>query len=120
MLADKYNLFLLTYIIIVTFIRNKVGELLPQVTSPKIHSQYAKAKEQDGKYKEAAAAYASAKDWDNVIRYAYIGNWNYLIMYWKFLMMFIEHSVNSDWLFNTQSRLLQADWLILDIMRRQL
>ena len=73
MLADKYNLFLLTYIIIVTFVRNKVGELLPQVTSPKIHSQYAKAKEQDGKYKEAAAAYASAKDWDNVIRYAYIG-----------------------------------------------
>jgi len=41
---------------------------LPQVTSPKIHIQYAKAKEQDGKYKEAAAAYSSAKDWDNVIR----------------------------------------------------
>ncbi|XP_067949190.1 WD repeat-containing protein 19-like isoform X2 [Watersipora subatra] len=46
----------------------KVGELLPQVMSPKIHGQYAKAKEQDGKYKEAAAAFASAKDWDNVIR----------------------------------------------------
>lgn len=45
-----------------------MGALLPQVMSPKIHSQYAKAKEQDGKYKEAAAAYSSAKDWDNVIR----------------------------------------------------
>lgn len=46
----------------------KVGELLPQVTSPKIHLQYAKAKEADGRYKEAAVAYESAKDWDNVIR----------------------------------------------------
>ena len=25
----------------------------------------------------------------------------------------LQHSVNSDWLFNTQSRELQADWLIL-------
>ncbi|KAK3739122.1 hypothetical protein QZH41_010524, partial [Actinostola sp. cb2023] len=46
----------------------KVGELLNQVTSPKLHSQYAKAKEADGKYKEAARAYESAKDYDNVIR----------------------------------------------------
>lgn len=46
----------------------KVGELLPNVSSPKIHLQYAKAKEADGKYKEAARAYESAKDWDNVIR----------------------------------------------------
>ncbi|KAJ8281320.1 hypothetical protein GJAV_G00066160 [Gymnothorax javanicus] len=46
----------------------KVGELLPQVTSPKIHLQYAKAKEADGRYKEAAVAYESARDWDNVIR----------------------------------------------------
>ncbi|XP_029905954.1 WD repeat-containing protein 19 [Myripristis murdjan] len=46
----------------------KVGELLPHVSSPKIHLQYAKAKEMDGKYKEAAQAYESAKDWDNVIR----------------------------------------------------
>ena len=29
-------------------------------------------------------------------------------------MMRIQHSVNSDWLFNTQSRVLQADWLILE------
>lgn len=30
--------------------RAKVGELLPHVSSPKIHLQYAKAKEADGKY----------------------------------------------------------------------
>ncbi|XP_064636625.1 WD repeat-containing protein 19-like isoform X3 [Lineus longissimus] len=46
----------------------KVGELLQHVTSPKIHAQYAKAKEADGRYKEAAQAYENAKDWDNVIR----------------------------------------------------
>ncbi|XP_037327609.2 WD repeat-containing protein 19 isoform X1 [Pungitius pungitius] len=46
----------------------KVGELLPHVSSPKIHLQYAKAKEADGKFKDAAQAYESAKDWDNVIR----------------------------------------------------
>ncbi|XP_034043414.1 WD repeat-containing protein 19 isoform X2 [Thalassophryne amazonica] len=46
----------------------KVGELLPHVTSSKMHLQYAKAKEVAGKYEEAARAYESAKDWDNVIR----------------------------------------------------
>ena len=29
--------------------------------------------------------------------------------------MLIQLSVNSDWLFNTQSRVLQADWFILEI-----
>jgi WD repeat-containing protein 19 len=38
------------------------------VTSPKLHAQYAKAKEADGQYKEAAKAYEAAKDYDNVIR----------------------------------------------------
>ncbi|NWI95312.1 WDR19 protein, partial [Pitta sordida] len=46
----------------------KVGELLPHVSSPKIHLQYAKAKEADGRYKEAVIAYEHAKQWDNVIR----------------------------------------------------
>uniref|UniRef100_A0A3P8UWS2 WD repeat-containing protein 19 n=1 Tax=Cynoglossus semilaevis TaxID=244447 RepID=A0A3P8UWS2_CYNSE len=46
----------------------KVGELLPHVSSPKIHLQYAKAKEADGKYKDAAQAFESAKDWENMIR----------------------------------------------------
>lgn len=31
-------------------VRAKVGELLPNVSSPKIHFQYAKAKEADGKW----------------------------------------------------------------------
>ena len=48
--------------------RAKVGELLSHITSPKIHIQYAKAKEADGRYKEAAEAFKAAKDWDNVIR----------------------------------------------------
>ncbi|XP_034967788.2 WD repeat-containing protein 19 isoform X1 [Zootoca vivipara] len=46
----------------------KVGELLPHVSSQKIHLQYAKAKEADGRYKEAVLAYANAKQWDSVIR----------------------------------------------------
>ena len=29
-------------------------------------------------------------------------------------MMLIQHSVNSDWLLDTQSREPQADWLILE------
>ena len=33
-------------------------------------------------------------------------------------MMFIQHSVNSDWLFSTQSRVLQADWFILEISEK--
>ncbi|KAM7326335.1 hypothetical protein ACRRTK_014813 [Alexandromys fortis] len=46
----------------------KVGELLPHISSPKIHLQYAKAKEADGKYKEAVLAYENAKQWNSVIR----------------------------------------------------
>ncbi|XP_004681546.2 PREDICTED: WD repeat-containing protein 19 [Condylura cristata] len=46
----------------------KVGELLPHVSSPKIHLQYAKAKEADGRYKEAIVAYENAKQWNSVIR----------------------------------------------------
>ena len=49
-------------------LRAKVGELLEHVTSPKIFGQFAKAKEADGKYREAAKAYEAAKDYDSVIR----------------------------------------------------
>ena len=42
--------------------------MLVHVTSPKLHAQYAKAKEADGRYKEAAVAYEAAKDYDSVIR----------------------------------------------------
>ena len=30
-------------------------------------------------------------------------------------MMLIQHSVHPDWLFNTQSRVLQTDWFKLEI-----
>ena len=56
--------------------RAKVGELLPNVVTPKIHSQYARAREAEGKFREAAAAYASAKEWENVIRYTIAGLYN--------------------------------------------
>ena len=45
---------------------------------------------------------------------------NYHLLHWKFPMMVTQHSVKSYWLLNTQSRVLQADWLTLEIMRRQL
>ena len=40
--------------------------------------------------------------------------WNYLLIYRKFPMMLIHHSADWDLLFNTQSRVLQADWLVLE------
>ncbi|EFA01913.1 WD repeat-containing protein 19 isoform X3 [Tribolium castaneum] len=46
----------------------KIGELLPKITSNKIHLQYAVAKENEGKYEEAVRAYYTAKDYDSVIR----------------------------------------------------
>lgn len=47
---------------------SKVGELLPKVSSGKIHLEYAKAKEKEGHYEEAVRAYYNAKDLDSVIR----------------------------------------------------
>ena len=29
-------------------------------------------------------------------------------------MLLVQHSINSDWLFNTQSRVMQGDWLMLE------
>eukprot|EP01137_Pigoraptor_chileana_P005155 Opistho-2@47869 len=46
----------------------KAGELLENVSTPKLHVQYAKAREAEGKYKEAVRAYQNAKDYDSVIR----------------------------------------------------
>lgn len=46
----------------------KVGDLITLVTSNKILLQYAKAKEQDGSFEEAANAYMMGKDYDSVIR----------------------------------------------------
>lgn len=55
--------------LIVTPCRRKVGDMLERVKSPKLHGQYAKAREADGHYKEAAAAYESAKDYDSAVRW---------------------------------------------------
>lgn len=55
---------------------NKVGELLQRVPSPKLHLQYAKAREAEGRYKEAVASYEAAKDYDSVIRYFHF--WDFL------------------------------------------
>ena len=33
-------------------------------------------------------------------------------------MMLIQHSVDSDWMFNTQPRELQAEWFILGIYEK--
>jgi len=53
-------------------IRDLVGKLLKYVTSSKINQQYAKAREADKKYKEAAEAYEAARDYENAIRLAEI------------------------------------------------
>ena len=41
-------------------------------------------------------------------------HWNYLLWYWKFPMMHIQHPVKFWSVVHTQSRVLQADWLILE------
>ncbi|GMS90421.1 hypothetical protein PENTCL1PPCAC_12596, partial [Pristionchus entomophagus] len=46
----------------------KVADLLPNVRSPKIHSQYGRVMEADQKYKQAAIAYKNARDYDNLVR----------------------------------------------------
>ena len=46
----------------------KIGKLLPNISSPKIQLQYAKAREGDGKYHEAVQAYLAARDYDNAVR----------------------------------------------------
>lgn len=53
------------------YFRNKVGEILRHSTSPKLHAQYAKAREADRHYKEAAKAYEIARDYDNAARLAH-------------------------------------------------
>lgn len=51
-----------------TYFRRKAGELLERVVSPKLHAQYAKAREADGRFKEAAKAYETAKDYESAVR----------------------------------------------------
>jgi WD repeat-containing protein 19 len=42
--------------------------LLPRIAAPKLHAQYAKAKEAEGDFAEAARAYERARDGDSVVR----------------------------------------------------
>ncbi|CAH8629315.1 unnamed protein product [Dicrocoelium dendriticum] len=47
----------------------RAGELLSHITNaPRLHLQYAKAREADGAFKDAVVAYQAARDWDSVIR----------------------------------------------------
>ena len=55
--------------VLILLCRSSVGKLLPHVTSTKIHGQYAKAREVDKKYVEAARAYETAREYENAIRY---------------------------------------------------
>ncbi|XP_055855460.1 WD repeat-containing protein 19 isoform X1 [Episyrphus balteatus] len=47
---------------------NKVNQILPNVTSTKLHATYAKAKEAEGQFKEAISSYRIAGDLDAVVR----------------------------------------------------
>ena len=47
---------------------NKVDKILPHVTSLKLYASHAKAKESEGKYREAIKSYQQANDLDNVVR----------------------------------------------------
>lgn len=49
-------------------LRDMVEKLLKHVTSSKLHAQYAKAREADKKYMEAAWAYEKARDYESAIR----------------------------------------------------
>ena len=42
--------------------------ILPNISSPKIQLQFAKAKEMDGKFKDAVQAYEAARDYDSAVR----------------------------------------------------
>lgn len=47
---------------------NRVDDILPNVTSMKLHAVYAKAKEGEGRYKEAINSYQIANDIDSIVR----------------------------------------------------
>lgn len=47
---------------------SKVDKILPKVTSLKLHALHAKAKESEGKYRDAIKSYQLANDTDSVVR----------------------------------------------------
>lgn len=48
--------------------RNNIGNIFARITSVKLIAQYAKAREADRHFKEAAKAYEAAQDYDNATR----------------------------------------------------
>lgn len=46
----------------------KVEALIPKITSPSIHLQYARAKESEGRYGDALKSYLKAQDYESAIR----------------------------------------------------
>jgi len=47
---------------------SSLSPLMARISSPKLHSEYAKAKEQEGSHQEAVSAYEKANDMDSVVR----------------------------------------------------
>ena len=45
-----------------------LGPLMSKISSPKLHSEYAKAKEAEGNFQDAVAAYEKANDSDSVVK----------------------------------------------------
>eukprot|EP00397_Hematodinium_sp_SG-2012_P002124 GEMP01002130.1.p1 GENE.GEMP01002130.1~~GEMP01002130.1.p1 ORF type:complete len:1334 (+),score=291.61 GEMP01002130.1:56-4057(+) len=64
--SENYEKAAMLYIADLNF--TAAGQLMPKITTPKIHMQYAKAKESRGQYREALAAYEVAKDHESMIR----------------------------------------------------
>ena len=64
--AEHYERAAAIYIMTKNF--RKAEPLMDRITTPKLHGQFGKAKEQEKQYAEAAAAYEKAKDMDSVIR----------------------------------------------------
>ncbi len=63
-----YWLLSLCFAVLILISLAQASEVLSKVTSPKLHLQYAKAREADGAFKEAVAAYETARDYESVIR----------------------------------------------------
>ena len=53
----------------IVFSRKKVGDIFSHITTSKLRIQYAKAREADGHYEEAAQAYVTAGDHESAVRY---------------------------------------------------
>jgi WD repeat-containing protein 19 len=64
--AGAYDKAASLYILELNF--DAAAPLMVKITTPKLHQQYAKAKESRGSYREAVVAYERAKDMDSVIR----------------------------------------------------